>query len=188
MSVVPWVLAAAGSSLAALAAVADGALLSETSLGAVILDRGVLLAPQPTVPRAIPSRERPHRALALARVIGHLVAGSALALALGLAGRTTPQAVMLLALAGIVTVALAESVARAIGDALGDSAAARLKWFTVGCECLLAPVVRLGEVLDASVEDVVSTTDASVERREEAAAQFREVITSEADVSRDERE
>ncbi len=188
MSVVPWVLAAVGSTLAALAAVADGALLSESSMGAVMLDRGVLLAPQPTVPKAIPSRERPHRALALARVLGHLISGSALALALGLAGRTTPQAVGLLALAGIVTVALAESIARAIGDALGDSAVARLQWFTVTCEYLLAPVVRFGEVLDASVEDVVSTADASIERREEAAAQFREVITSEADVSRDERE
>jgi CBS domain containing-hemolysin-like protein len=52
----------------------------------------------------------------------------------------------------------------------------------------VAPVVRLGSWIDASFAEVVSDADATIERREEAAAQFREVITSEADVSRDERE
>lgn len=188
MSVVPWIVAAGGATLAALAAVADGALLSESTAGAISPDRGVLDAPAPPVPRAVPARERSHRALAFARVLGHLIAGSALALALGLEGRATPQAVALLALAGLLTVATAESIARAVGDALGDNAALKLGWFVRTTERLLAPAVRLGELLDASVEDVVSTTDSSNDRRDEAAAQFREVITSEADVTRDERD
>jgi len=188
MSVVPWVVAAGGATLAALAAVADGALLSESTLSAAAPERSVLVAPAPPVPRAVPARERAHRALAFARVLGHLIAGSALALALGLEGRATSQALGILALAGLLTVATAESVARAVGDALGDDAALRLRWFVRGSEQLLAPAVRLGELLDASVEDVVSTTDSSSERRDEAAAQFREVITSEADVTRDERD
>ncbi len=188
MSFVPWVVAAGGAALSALAAVADGALLSESTLAAAAPDRSVLVAPAPPVPRAVPARERSHRALAFARVLGHLIAGSALALALGLEGRATPQALALLALAGLLTVAAAESVARAVGDALGDDAAVRLRWFVRGSEKLLAPAVRLGEVLDASVEDVVSTTDSSTDRRDEAAAQFRDVITSEADVTRDERD
>lgn len=188
MSVVPWVVAAGGATLAALAAVADGALLSESTLAAAAPDRSVLVAPAPPVPRAVPARERSHRALAFARVLGHLIAGSALALALGLEGRATPQAFSILALAGLLTVATAESIARAIGDAFGDDAALRLRWFVRATEQLLAPAVRLGELLDASVEDVVSNGDSSSERREEAAAQFREVITSEADVSRDERD
>ena len=142
----------------------------------------------PPVPRAVPARERSHRALAFARVLGHLIAGSALALALGLEGRATPQAVFLLVVAGLLTVALAESIALAVGDALGDEAAQRLRWFVRSSERILAPAVRLGEVLDASVEDVVSGGDSTSERREEAAAQFREVITSEADVSHDERD
>lgn len=188
MSIVPWFVAAGGATLSALAAVADGALLSESTAGAIPLDRGVLVAPAPPVPRAVPAHERSHRALAFARVLGHLIAGSALALALGLDGRATPQAIALLALAGLLTVATAESIARAVGDALGDNAALRLAWFVRGTEQLLAPAVRLGELLDASVEDVVSTTDSSSDRRDEAAAQFREVITSEADVTRDERD
>ncbi len=189
MSVLPWIVAGAGASLAALAAVADGALLSEESSSTTgTPDRGVLTAPAPPVPRAIPARERSHRALAFARVLGHLMAGSALALALGLEGRATAQALLLLALAGLLTVALAESIARAVGDALGDNAGQRLQWFVRASERLSAPAVRLGELLDASVEDVVSSGDSTSERREEAAAQFREVITSEADVSRDERE
>ncbi len=189
MSVLPWIVAGAGASLAALAAVADGALLSEASSPSTgTPERGVLNVPAPPVPRAVPSRERSHRALAIAQAIGHLAAGSALALAMGLEGRATPQAVLLLVVAGLLTVALAESIARAVGDSLGENAADRLRWFVQASERVLAPAVRLGEILDASVEDVVATGDSTSERRGEAAAQFREVITSEADVSRDERD
>ena len=100
----------------------------------------------------------------------------------------TGRDIGLLALAGLITVALAESTARAIGDALGDDGTARLRGFTRLMEIIFAPVVRLGEWVDGMFVDTVSDGDTTSERREEAAAQFREVISSEADVSRDERE
>ncbi len=188
MSVVPWIVAASGATLAALAAVTDGAILAEATPTVVVPERGALVVPATPLARTVPARERAHRALAFTRVLGHLIAGSALALALGLESRATAQALAILAVAGLLTVVVAESIARAIGDALGDDAALRLRWFARATEQLLAPAVRLGELLDSSVEDVVSSGDASSERRDEAAAQFREVITSEADVSRDERD
>jgi len=181
-----WMVALAGAALSALAAVSEGALWSEAT-GSAPPERGVLQAAVPVVARAVPARERSNRALAFARVLGHLICGSAIALALGLDGRTTPQALTLLAIAGLITVGIAESIARAVGDALGDEASERLHWFVRATEQLLAPAVKLGELLDASVEDVVTSTDTGADRRDEAAAQFREVITTEADVSNDER-
>ena len=188
MSLATWSIALCGATIASLAAVADGALLSEVPQSASATDRGGVVPPLPHVPRAVPSRERTHRALAFARVLGHGIAGSAIALALGLAERGTPQALALLALAGLITIAAAESAARAIGDALGDDHGVRLRWFTSATETVLAPVVRMGEWLDTALSEVVTDANASLERREEAAAQFREVITSEADVTRDERD
>ena len=186
MTIATWIVAGGGAMFAAFAAVADGALLAEHGAPAVPDRNGIV--PLPTVSRPVASRERAHRALSFARVLGHGLAGSALALALGLAERTEWQAVAILVLTALVTVALAESTARAIGDALGDQASAKLGGFTALLEIIFAPVVRLGEWFDHLFAEAVSDAEATSERREEAAAQFRDVISIEADVSRDERE
>lgn len=188
MSAVAWGMAAGGAVLAALAAAADGALLAEPPLPSVATERSTLAPPAPVVPRAVVARENTHRALAFVRVLGHLTAGSGMAVALDLAGRPTATAVALLIGLGLTVVLAAETTARVIGDAFGEQAEERLTWFSHAVEGLVAPVVRLGSWIDASFAEVVSDADATIERREEAAAQFREVITSEADVSRDERE
>lgn len=188
MSVVAWGLAAAGAIIAALAAVADGALLSEAPLTSIPAERSTLAPPAPVVPRPVPSRERTHRALAFARVLGHFVAGSGIAVGLDLSGRVSLFTVALLVGLGLVVVLAAETTALVVGDAIGKHAEERLAWFSVGAERLFAPVVRLGNWVEAGFAEVISDADASIERREEAAAQFREVITSEADVSRDERD
>jgi len=188
MSAVAWALAGGGAVMAALAAVADGALLAEPPQYVGTTERTAFAPPLPGVSRLANGREHTHRALALVRVIGHMVAGIAVASALNLPGRTTWDAVGLLVLVGLLTVALAESTARLIGDTLGDQAVDRLAGFTRLIEVLLAPMVRLGMWVDAIFAEVVSDADATIERREEAAAQFRDVITSEADVSRDERD
>lgn len=188
MSVVAWGLATSGAVLAALAAVTDGALLSEPPLPTVLAERSTLAPPALVVPRAVVSRERTHRALAFARVIGHLAAGSGIAVALGLSGQATISTVALLFGIGVVVVLASETTARVVGDALGNDAEKHLGWFSRGAERAFAPIVRLGNWVEAAFAEVISPADASIERREEAAAQFREVITSEADVSRDERE
>ena len=188
MSAVAWGLAAGGAVVAALAAVAEGALLSESPVSSITPERSTLAPPAPVVPRPVPSRERSHRALAFARVLGHLAAGAGIAVALDLSGRTTLSAVAMLVGLGLAVVLAAETTARVVGDALGERAEERLAWFSTGAEKLFAPVVRLGSWVEAGFAEVVSDAEATIERREEAAAQFREVITSEADVSRDERD
>lgn len=185
MSAVAWGLAAAGAAVAALSAVADGALLSESALP-VSGDRAGAVTPSPTS-RAVPAREQTHRALAFARVLGHLAAGCGLAVALDLAERAQTSLLLLLVLLGLATVLVAESAARVLGDALGDNAAARLRPFTVAVERVLWPVVALGNWVDALFAEVVSESEATQERREEAAQQFRDVVTSESDVTVDER-
>ena len=187
MSAVAWGLAAAGAAVAALSAVADGALLSESALP-VNTDRGSFGAPSPAVPRTIPRREQSHRALAFARVAGHLVAGSGLAVALDLAGRVSISLLGVLLLVGLVTVVVAETGARVLGDALGEDAGVRLGWFTAVVEKGLWPVVKLGDWVDGWFAEVVSESEATQERREEAAQQFRDVVTSESDVTGEERE
>lgn len=188
MSAVAWGLAAAGATVAALAAVADGALLSESPVSATTAERGGFAAPTPAVARSVSAREQTHRALAFARVLGHLAAGCGLAVALDLEHRATLAMVSLLIMLGLATVLIAESAARVLGDALGDNAAARLSGFTAVVEHLCAPVVTLGNWVDGLFAEVVSESDATQERREEAAQQFRDVITSESDVTGDERE
>lgn len=188
MSSLAWGLAAAGATLAALAAVADGALFAESPLPSAVPDRSNYDPPSPGVSRVVSSREQTHRALAFARVLGHLAAGCGLAVALDLADEASLTKGVALVGLGLLTVLVAESVARVAGDALGDNAATRLRGFTTLIERLFAPVVALGNWVDRLVAEVVTEAEATQERRDEAAAQFRDVVTSEPDVSGDERE
>ncbi|MEN9509396.1 MAG: hypothetical protein RLZZ621_1959 [Gemmatimonadota bacterium] len=188
MSAVAWGVAVAGASIAALSAVADGALLSEPSSTPTPPWSGYQ-PPAPSVSRIVPARERTHRALALARLAGHLTAGAALTLALDLGERSTGSLLGWLMVLGMTTVLVAETTARVLGDLLGDRAEAQLAGFTHVVERTLAPVGRLGDWVDSLFAEVVSEADASQERREEAAQQFRDVLSSEgSDVTGDERE
>lgn len=188
MSSLAWGLAAAGATLAALAAIADGALFAESPLPSAVPDRGTYDPPSPGVSRAVSGREQTHRALTFARVLGHLAAGCGLAVALDLADEANAIKGVALVGLGLLTVLVAESVARVAGDAMGDNAAVRLRGFTTLIERLFAPVVALGNWVDRLVAEVVTEAEATQERRDEAAAQFRDVVTSEPDVSGDERE
>jgi putative hemolysin len=188
MSAAAWGLAAIGAAVAALSAVADGALMSDPPGGAPLAPDRSPYTPTPSVSRALSAREQAHRALAFARVLGHLAAGCGLALALDLADKPAAGRVFALIALGLATVLVAETLARMVGDALGDDAAGQLAGFTTVVERVLAPIVHLGNWVDGLFAEVVSAEEATQERREEAAAQFREVITSEVDVTGDERE
>ena len=135
MSVVAWGLATSGAVVAALAAVADGALLAESpTAGTAALDRPtserLSLAPTPGVSRTLSAREQAHRALAFLRVLGHVAAGSGLAVALDLADEPALGRVLALLGLGLATVLVSETLARMVGDVLGDEAAERLAGVT----------------------------------------------------------
>jgi putative hemolysin len=193
MSALSYVVAVGGALLAAVAAVADGALLSDTRVADTTSNDGVL--PPASDARMsergsgrLPKRERQHRALTFTRLLGHGLAGGALAVALDLGERTTPSALIVLVIAGLLTVSVAESMARAVGDALGESAARVLAPVTRVCERVMAPLVYLGDALDRMLVSMMPVGEDDLDRREEAASQFRDVVSAESDVSRDERD
>ena len=190
MSVLPWFVAGGGAVFAAICAAADGALLADAPTFTLAERTGVTSVDELTNEntRSRFERERAHRALSYGRLLAHGTVGGAVAMALGLSEQATLPTVTILVLAGLVAVMVAESLARAIGDAFGDRVSERLRGFTSFVQLLFAPVTRLGERIERAFTTVIPMADQTTERREEAAAQFREVVAAETDVSGEERD
>lgn len=180
MSLLPQAVALGALACASTLAVADGALLADALPS--------LPGGEPADPGRTARVERAHRALAAARVVAQVTLGGALGWMVAPLGELTPGGAARGALLIAVAVTVSESVARLLGGALGVRAAVRLDPVVRAADLAMAPVVRLGAWLDARLAVVLAEPESSLERREVAAAQFRDVVTSEADVSRDERE
>ena len=176
MTVVSILFIAFGALLATLCATADGALLS--------------LDPDDRLPPAIAElrsrRERIHRALAFARVLGQLGAGVGVSLLL----YRYPASGWLIALVILFTafllVGLSESIARSVGDARAVEVASRLSRFVVVVEGILSPVVLVGEGLDRGLNSLLPEPPQDEEDRETMAEQFKAVVAAEAEVPPDE--
>ncbi len=184
MSLLAWSIAAASSAVAAMAAVADGALLSgvpslATPDGEIELRnrRGLDGA------RPLPARERAHRALAFLRAAAHGITGGGVAAALSFDAGNLPWRVLGLLVAATLSILVTEAAARALGDMLGETAAARLAPFTRLVERVLWPVVQIGGWLDRVFDSVLTPADADTDARETAAEQFRQVVEAEPTVS-----
>ena len=171
--------AALASLVASFCALADGALLS--------FDDEVAPS-EPNLRSLYDNRERVHRTLSFARVIGHLTAGAGVALAFGLRDRPFGEAAGIALLAAIVAVTLAESVARALGDALGPGAILQLRALVSTLGLVLAPATFVAGAIDARLRRSLPVVRHGAEEREATAEQFRQVVATEADVSRDEEE
>jgi CBS domain containing-hemolysin-like protein len=167
------VVAVLASALAALFASADGALLA--------LDAADVRLTAPL--RALADRrERPHRALAFARILAHLVAGCAIASALRFSDRSLGESLLIAVPVALVAVLVSESVARSVGDALSTPALERLAPVVRGVERVLSPVVWLGAWLDNVLQSFIPPTPIE-EDREATAEQFRQIVAAEADVT-----
>ena len=167
------VVAVLASALAALFASADGALLA--------LDAADVRLTAPL--RALADRrERPHRALAFARILAHLVAGCAIASALRFSDRSLAESLFIAVPVALVAVLVSESVARSVGDALSTPALERLAPVVRGVERVLSPVVWLGAWLDNVLQSFIPPTPIE-EDREATAEQFRQIVAAEADVT-----
>jgi putative hemolysin len=163
-----WIAVAGVSVLgAALLAVADGALLA-TGHSTSLAVRGL---------------ERAHRALALGRVLAHLLIGTAIALALAHTELSPPVAVGVAALLVIVAVTLVEGAARLMGFSRGATALERLMPVVHAADVLFLPVTWLGFGVERMLSRLLPPADQSKGLREESAEQFREMVAAEADVS-----
>ena len=150
---------------------------------------GALLATGHASPRQlIHEPDRAHRALAMARVLAHLVTGTALALAAaGVSSRdrvAVPLAIGLL----IVHVTLVEGAARAGGFASGRKSVDRLASFIHLVDLLFVPVTWIGASVERALTRALPPADETSLQREEGAEQFREVVAAEADVTAAEEE
>jgi CBS domain containing-hemolysin-like protein len=175
MSVMAIAVLLAAAAAGALSAAADGALLAVSEEEAEGDKR---------LAQLYAARESVHRTLSLARVVSHLTAGAAAALALGLDRGGTTGRWLALAAAALAVVALAENVARSVGDAVGTPLLLRLCPAVRSLELLLAPGVMVGTHLDRALHRALPTPPPRDEDREAAEEQFREVIAAEAEVSR----
>lgn len=176
MSWVAALIAAASALLAALCAGADGAILA--------LDRDAPVSPR--VAGLRDRRERVHRALAFARVVGQLGTGIGVATLVATAGLGGWRFALAAAVGAVLLVTLTESVARSAGDARAVAAATRLSGFAVSMEQLLAPIVGFGELTEKAINTWLPAPPADEEDREAMAEQFKQVVAAEAEVSAEE--
>ena len=152
---------------------------------------GALLAIEPDGPLAAPlqalhaRRERAHRALAFARVMAQLLAGIGVALALDLASVSLGMSLLLGAAAAVILVGATESLARSLGTVGGLAPDDAIFRFILVTERLLAPVAALGGWFDRWLHQLLPAPARDDEDIEETAEQFRQVVASEADVSKE---
>ena len=175
MTIVALLFIAFGTLLATLCATADGALLS--------------LDPDDRLPPAIAElrarRERIHRALAFARVLGQLGAGVGVALVLFRFPASGWLTAGVIIVAAFLLVGISESIARSVGDARAVHIAGRLSRLVVLVEGLLSPVVMLGEGIDRGLNSLLPPPPRE-EEREAITETFKAVVAAEAEVPPDE--
>jgi CBS domain containing-hemolysin-like protein len=177
VTIVVALFAAFAAAIAALCALADGALLA--------IDEDAPLA-SPAVRAVVGRRESAHRALAFARIVGQLMAGVLTAGALVSSGLPAASVAPLVLLAGVVVVVVAEGVARTSGDSLGAAAVESLGSFIAVIERIMRPFVAFGTWCDALLNRLIPSAPPDEEDREATLEQFREVVAAEAEVTRDE--
>ena len=162
------VVALASFLIAALLAAIDGALVAAGHAAA----RPMLSDP-----------ERVHRALSVARLLAHLVTGTAIALSVM---ALEPAPLMAAGLAGLlvlVHVSLVEGAARGAGYARGAAVIARLAPSAVVVDVLFRPVTALGGVIEMLLGRAMPPADDTSVPPQDGAEQFRAVVAAEADVS-----
>jgi CBS domain containing-hemolysin-like protein len=164
--------------IATLAAAADGALLGGDPEP----------EPAPSVVGALRGRERAHRALALSRVLAHLLAGAALARALGIHRGDGIRGAAIALAAALAVVIVVEGIGRSLGFVTAPRFILTFAPLVRALEIILSPVLRLGAMIDSLFERLMPapTIEERAEQREEATEQFRQVVAAEADVSHDE--
>jgi CBS domain containing-hemolysin-like protein len=166
---------AAAAAVAALAAAADGALLAVQRRSARPVDAVELIA----------ERDRARRTLAFTRLLSQLAVGIFLGMIVRPGGVTAAEALLVVA-GALALVLLTETAARAWGDSHAHSVDRRVGPLVHALELVLAPVTMLAAALDRGTASALPTPPVDDDDREAAAAQFREVVASEAEVTRDE--
>lgn len=151
-------------------------------------DGGLLAAGHTSTRKTIADPERAHRALALGRVLAHLLTGTALALSVAHLGPSRGTATVIAGAVLVLNVMLVEGVARLAGYARGLTMVERLAPIIAIADLILLPVTSLGGAVERALSRALPPLDESSLEREAGAEQFREVVAAEADVGAAEEE
>ena len=174
--VTAWIIGVVATAAAALFACADSALLAFHALDAEA-PTGVGFA----------ERERAHRALAMARVVGYIAGGAGFAQAMHFTTLDAWTRIVTVCGAAVVICALSEGVGRAAGYADPAAVHKRLEPLVRAVSVALRPAVALGAAIDRTLLIVIPEV-LDEEAQEASAEQFLEVVASEAEVSSAEEE
>jgi CBS domain containing-hemolysin-like protein len=169
-------LAVVATGAAALLAAADAALVTE---------RGSADGDEP--PSTQLDRERKHRSFAVARLCALIIAGAGIWWWIDPQQNRNTRAVVLLVLAALIVVAIVEGVARSAGDALGPDGLRNVRPVVRVLRLAVMPIVALGMKVDAILERVLPPTHDVKSERAAASEQFREVVSSDSEMTREER-
>ena len=169
-------LAVLATGAAALVAAADAALVTE---------RGSVDGDEPPSTRL--DRERQHRSFAVARLCALVVAGAGLWWWIDAQPTDVPRASLLLVVGALVVVAIVEGVARSAGDALGPNALRSARPVVRILRWAVMPIVASGMKVDAILERLLPPTHDVKSERAAASEQFREVVSSDSEITREER-
>lgn len=169
-----WLIVATlATTIAALLAAADGALLSAGQ----------------TLPRAyITEPDRAHRGLALGRVLLHMLVGTALALATRGTDWSDAVQIAVAAALTLLAVTIVEGFARTAGYERGMVMVRRLAPIIIVADLLLLPVTLIGLAAERAMGRMLPREPEGRRERDAESEQFREVVAAEADVSAAEEE
>jgi CBS domain containing-hemolysin-like protein len=171
-----WIVGVVATAAAALFACADSALLAFHATD-----------PEAAASGSLAERERHHRALSMARVLGYLVAGAALAQAMQFSTLDAWTRIVTVCGSAVVLAAISEAVGRAVGYTEPASVHARLTPIVHGVALALRPIVALGTAIDRTLLVIIPNVP-DEDAHEASAEQFLEVVASEAEVSSAEEE
>ena len=127
---------------------------------------------------------RLYRALGVARLAAHTATGATVARA-GADGDFGPGGFALLIATGAIASVYAELAGREAGDAAAHAQAgaeARARRTALIGRVVVAPWAAITDVIDRALARALPAADADAAARDEAAEQFREIVTAEADV------
>jgi putative hemolysin len=173
MSLAPTLVGVAAAAFAAACAAGDGAVLALDGESEPPSDAAALLS----------ARELTHRALVVARLCAHLVAGAAFAVALGLDERIAAGPLALLVVLVLGVALLAEVVARLMGEAAGGRLLGALSPVLVATSTAVRPAVAVLQRMDAALLRRLPAARSAEELRVETTEQFRRVVAAEPQVS-----
>ncbi|HEV7704009.1 MAG TPA: hemolysin family protein [Gemmatimonadaceae bacterium] len=175
--IIAWIVAVLALAVAAVSALADGALLTA--------GRDSQSREGSTLPRG-DARERTHRALSIMRLFAQITSGASFAIAFEPWSRPAPVSAAI-ALGGVIVIlVLGEILPREVGDSIGAPVLARFALYITAVELAMNPLVATGAAIDGVLSRLMPAP-ARGDEREASAPPLRDVVAHGPQTPREQR-